>query len=385
MIKTKFTGVYYRLSEGEKMNGRKLDSCFYIAYKKQGRLIWEKAGWSSEGYSPKLASQIRSERLRTIRHGHELPREKAKVPRFSEMAKKYLEWVKENKSRDIEDKGRYENHLKEQLGNKHLSEISSFDVERLKSNLMKKELAPATIKHCLGLIRQIFQKAREWGFYQGDHPLKGVKMPVLNNKRERFLSHEEADLLLKELAAIKGRATHDQALLALHCGLRAGEIFNLKVQDIDFENGLIRILDPKNNENRTAYLNETVREMLESRLRDHKGEYVFSGRGTTGCRIKVVSQTFDLVVKKLGFNEGIEDSRQRVVFHSLRHTFGSWLAIQGTPILTIRELLGHRSLTMTLRYAHLIPDMKRDATLALEANFKQSRNNQKVIPFPAGH
>lgn len=380
MKRTKFIGVYSRKSAGQRMNGGKPDTCFYIAYRKEGHLIWEKTGWASEGYTPKLASEIRSERLRMIRHGQELPKEKAKIPLFSEMARKYLEWAKENKSRDIDDKGRYENHLKDPLGKKRLNEISSFDLERLKSKLTGKGLAPATVKHCLMLVREIFNKARGWGKYQGDHPVKGVKMPTLQNRRERFLSHEEADLLLKELAKSPKGVTHDQALLALHCGLRAGEIFNLRGQDLDFENGLIRIVDPKNKDNRSAFMTEAVKEMLKKRIPKNPGDFVFQER-KTGGRIKIVSQTFDRAVDSLGFNKGVEDTRQRVVFHTLRHTFASWLAIQGTPIISIRDLLGHKSLSMTERYAHLSPDMKRDATLALEASFNASRTGKKVIPL----
>ncbi|MBK7552183.1 MAG: tyrosine-type recombinase/integrase [Syntrophaceae bacterium] len=82
-------------------------------------------------------------------------------------------------------------------------------------------------------------------------------------------------------------------------------------------------------------------------------DFVFQSK--RGEKIKEVSHTFDRVVKDLKINEGIKDPRQKVVFHTLRHTFASWLAIQGTPILTIKELLGHQTLAMTERYSHLSP------------------------------
>jgi len=66
-------------------------------------------------------------------------------------------------------------------------------------------------------------------------------------------------------------------------------------------------------------------------------------------------------VNKLGLNDGVTDPRNKVVFHTLRHTFASWLAIQGTPIYTIKELMGHKTLSMTERYSHLSPDAKREA------------------------
>ena len=106
----------------------------------------------------------------------------------------------------------------------------------------------------------------------------------------------------------------------------------------------------------------------------------FDGRndgihGRYGNQQKSVSNSFDRTVKKLGFNDGVENNAQRVVFHTLRHTFASWLAMQGTPIFTIKELMGHKTLAMTERYAHLIPDHKREAIQKMAAFF----NGKKQI------
>jgi len=379
--RTKFPGVYSRRGIQRKGEHRgKPDTAFDISYKKEGRKIWEKVGWKAEGYSAKLASEVRAERLRMIRHGQELPREKAKVPRLSEMWKIYFDWAGENKTRGgRDDLYLYKNHLKEPLAKKRLNEVTSFDLERLKSNLTRKDLSPASVKHILILVREIYNKAGNWGKYQGPNPVKGVKLPTLSNRRERFLSHDEADLLLNELKAVSP-SVHDQALLSLHCGLRAGEIFNLRGQDLDFQNGLIRIMDPKNKASRTAYMTQAVKEMLKTRLPENPNDLVFADRWH-GEPIKIISKTFDRAIKKLGLNKDVEDPRQKVVFHTLRHTFASWLAIQGTPLLTIKELLGHKTLAMTERYSHLTPDMKKRATLALEESFNASRTGKKVIPL----
>ena len=380
--RTKFPGVYSRHGIQRKDQNRgKLDIAFDISYKKDGRKIWEKVGWGSEGYTPKLAAQVRAERLRMIRHGQELPKERKKVPRFSEESKIYLKWAEENKARPKNDYYLLHIYLWDFFGDKRMNEISSFDLERLKTELTKRELSPAYVKHALVLIRQIYNKAFQWGHYNGGNPIKGVKMPTVSNRRERFLTHEEADLLLKAIAVVS-KSVHDQALLSLHCGLRASEIFNLRGQDLDFQNGLIRIMDPKNKASRTAFMTQAVREILKARLPEDPNELIFKDRWN-GKRIQFVSKTFERAVEKLGFNKGIEDRRQKVVFHTLRHTFGSWLAIQGTPILTIKELMGHKTLAMTERYAHLSPDVKKEATLALEASFEESRNGEKVAPIAA--
>jgi len=241
----------------------------------------------------------------------------------------------------------------------------------MKSEITKDGLSSGSVKHCLVLFRQIFNKAVLWGIYKGDNPIKGVKLPTLQNQRERFLSYEEADKLLDELKGTS-KQLHDMALMSLHCGLRAGEIFNIRGQYLDFENGLINVADPKNKETRKAFMTAAVKEMLLSRKPDSPAGYVFKDTKHAG-KINSVSAAFARAVKRLGLNSGITDSRQKITFHSLRHTFASWLALQGETILTIKDLLGHKTLAMTIRYAHLMPEQKRQATLNLEINFNKKR------------
>lgn len=390
---TKYPGVYERKSN-KRIHNSKADICFDITYKRDCKKIWEKVGWLSEGYSAKIASDLRSNRIRNIRHGDELPKDKQKAPYFKEVAKKYNEWAEKNKTRSgRDDNYLYKNHLSSAFDEKRMDEISTFDLERLKNSLVKDEYAPGTVKHCLVLIRQIFNKAILWGMYKGDNPIKGIKLPNLQNQRERFLKYDEASLLLdelkvdyssrkkseeKNLTEKKDPQLHDMALISLHCGLRAGEIFNLKGQDLNFENNLINISDPKNKENRKAFMTKAVKAALSKRVPESPHEYIFKDR-KHGGKITSISHAFGKTIDKLAFNNGITDRRQMVTFHTLRHTFASWLALQGETILTIKELLGHKTLAMTARYAHLMPEHKRQATLNLEKAFNKNRRIRQVI------
>ena len=114
-----------------------------------------------------------------------------------------------------------------------------------------------------------------------------------------------------------------------------------------------------------------------------------------GSQRRWVSDTFARTVDDLGLNDTgesvintkgvrvplkIEDARQRVVFHSLRHTYASWLVQGGTPLYTVAELMGHTTLEMTKRYSHLAPDSLRKAALSLEGSLDKKAEN--VIPFP---
>ena len=282
---------------------------------------------------------------------------------------KYLQWAAVNKKNGKRiDEYLYRKHLRG-LDGKRLNEISPFDLEDIKTNTLSKGLSPATARHLLVFIGGVFNKAALWDLYKGDNPIKRVQKPSLQNRRERFLKYEEARLLLSELKKVSPQL-HDIALVALHCGLRAGEIFNLKGQDLDFDNQLFHISDPKNRHPRKAYMTEEVKAMLLDRRPPSPSECVFKARA--GGPVKTVSRTFDRVAGTIGLNNGIEDPRYKVVFHTLRHTFASWLALNGETIQTIAELLGHRTLAMTQRYSHLTGDHKKRAVLAMEKLF----NNQ---------
>lgn len=148
------------------------------------------------------------------------------------------------------------------------------------------------------------------------------------------------------------------SLLSLRTGLRFKEITGLKGHDLDFKNDIITVLDSKNGQTDHVYMTPDIREILKG-YNIPPNEYVFKSRN--GERIKEVSDTFERTVKKLGFNEGITDRRQLLTFHSLRHTFASWLALNGEQLKTIQELMRHKTIQMTMKYAHLIPDKKREA------------------------
>jgi integrase len=339
--------------------------------------VWEKIGWLSEGYGAKLASDIRAQRMKQIRHGEELPKEKKKAPFFQDVAEKYFDWGKDNLSEGgLYERNRYDLHLKDVLYGKRMNEITGFELERLKQELKKKNLSDASVKHVLVLFRCIYNKAISWALHDGPNPIKSVKMPVPQNQRERFLTHEEADRILERLKE-KSLLWHDITLIALHTGMRASEVFSLRGHDLDFEQELINVDDTKNKHPRKAFMTAAIKEILMQRKPENTGDLVFINRN--GERITEVSRTFDRTVDELGLNKGITDNRQKVVFHTCRHTFASNLAIQGTPLHVIAELTGHRQMNMVQRYSHLSPDVKRKAIKLMESGFMQPQIEKTLV------
>jgi len=98
-----------------------------------------------------------------------------------------------------------------------------------------------------------------------------------------------------------------------------------------------------------------------------------------GGRIVQISETFNRVVAAQGLNNGVTDPRQKVVFHTLRHTFASWLVEQSVDLYTVKELMGHGTLAMTERYSHLSPDKLRRAVKTLEASMDKTKAGGKVV------
>jgi integrase len=202
-----------------------------------------------------------------------------------------------------------------------------------------------------------------------------VSKPKINNKRERFLSRREAGMLLEELFA-RSQNLHDMALLSLHCGLRAGEIFDLTWGCVDFEIGTILLLDTKSGKNRRAYMTSEVREMLKNKGPGKPNELIF--RDTKGNKIADISNSFARVVEDLGLNAGVSDRRLKVTFHTLRHTHASWHVIDGTDLYTVMKLLGHSTISMTERYSHLGSDSLRKAAEKFDVSLKNTQNEKPI-------
>lgn len=147
--------------------------------------------------------------------------------------------------------------------------------------------------------------------------------------------------------------------------MRAGEIAALTWRHVDFPHGLITVKDPKNGESRQVFMTTGVREMLKRRIEQPKVNFLVFPSGNGKQRVRF-SKIFKRCVDKLKLNNGITDRRDRVVFHTLRHTCCSFLAMQGVLLLTIKGLIGWKTLSQAARYAHLNPNHVRSAVNQLE-------------------
>lgn len=390
-IKTKFLGVRYRQHKTRK-HGVNFDKCFSIRYKVNGKDKEEVAGWSSEGMTAEKAYKILSEIRENIRTGapenslanirqskEEARRKEERQQHMTAQAQLIMEefWnqiyaphatATKTPATIRNERSIYEKWLRPALGSMPVSRLRPSHVEHLLLHVANQGKSAQTARHILALVSQMWNMALLHDIVSGENPCSRVKKPQQDSRRTRFLTPDEASLLLQ---ALKGRSkdTYDAAVLSLFAGLRAGEIHALRWADVNLESGTLYIRDPKNKHSRYAYICAEIMDVLKSRqAEESKAELIFPS--TAGTRRLAVSDSFERTVKALGLNENITDARQKVVFHTLRHTFASWLVQRGTPLYTVAELMGHSSLEMTKRYAHLAPDTVRQAAMGLSGVLK---------------
>jgi integrase len=199
----------------------------------------------------------------------------------------------------------------------------------------------------------------------------------------RYLSISEAETLLAALAA-KSRNLHDMALLSLHVGLRFGEIVALTWSCVNWEGGTLAILNAKTG-SRTAYLTEKAKAILKTRKQGRPDELIFPKRSGKDGVMAQASNVFADTVKELKLNEGVTDRKQKVTFHTLRHSFATHLYESTHDLYLTQRSLGHATSTMTARYAKMSESRLREGAAALEktfaANGKAKADAWQVVNF----
>lgn len=354
----KYAGVYLnKLADG--------DVTYSINYKDaENKKTWFTVGKKSSGITETYAFNKRNEFINKVKLGEEPPsilkKKKINIVSLDSVAiEHYLSKENHNRNNKL-SKRKYEMHVSPMLGNKDIKSITVEDMQKLQA-LKLQEFAPKTVNTILGELSTIFNYAIDKEITVSN-PLKKVKSLKVDNSRERYLTKNE---ILELFEYTKDdEQLHLFILLALTTGARVGAICKITPRDINFDTKTISVLDEKNREKYTAFLgSQKLEKLLKKRVKNLKLDTpVLKENGANLYdQIKLKART---VLDKL-FNENDINIKHRVVIHTLRHTFASQLAINGTPIFTIQKLLNHKDIKMTLRYAKLAPDTGRDSILKL--------------------
>ncbi len=258
---------------------------------------------------------------------------------FIGFSEEYLVYSKVNKRsyrRDITSL----NNLKPFFRDKKLSVITCYLVESYKTK-RSQEVSKATVNRELACLKHMFNMAIKWD-KASLNPVREVKFFKEGPWKMRILSREEEKLLLESAC------DHLKPIIvaALNTGMRRGEIFRLTWDNVDFFNGTITVVETKNGETRIIPMNQLLRETLQQLRMESKTTHVFCGKD--GKPLKDVRTAFETVKKKTGIHS--------LRFHDLRHTFATRLIEKGVDLPTVKKILGHKSINMTLRYIHPVPE-----------------------------
>ncbi len=358
--KTNYTGVFSREHESRRHKG-KPDTCYDICYRLPGdrKLIWEKAGWASEKITAAIASSLRAERIKQSRVGN-LPTETAKLTLDEVFERFRVDYLEVSRKHPGDAVSIYKNRIQPAFGHLPLPLITTAIVDALKKDLA--HLSAQSINHTITLLGQIFRQARTWGIYEGSIPTENVKVPQGDGRRMRFLTQAEAQTLLEALAARSPNLWH-MALVSLYTGLRAGEVFALRWEHVNFTAGTITVMDGKGEQNRVVHMPDQVKNAMLALRAENKGRpgmLVFPKFGEGTDERTEIGSTFHIIVRDCKLNEGITDRRDRIVFHSLRLLAGA-----GRDSALHSAKTHGQTIAMTQRYAHLAPDQGQEAARVL--------------------
>ncbi len=291
---------------------------------------------------------------------------KKEVPKFGDFADEFMLLARvKNKPSEIGSKESILRvHLRPAFGSKKLdqigyAEIQDYAAQKTLAKEKKPGLSKKTVNNHLTVLRRILVVAKKRGLLDVVPEIEWLRAPKPDFD---FLDFDEADRLLK---AADGEWRW-MILIALRTGLRQGELLALRWEDVDLKTGLLRVrqsvtrghvTEPKSGKGRDVPLSDDALSAFKEQ-RHLRGPLVFCDQDgqmlvKTECKWPLWRACQRAGLRRIGW-------------HVLRHSFASHLAMRGVPLKVVQELLGHATMDMTMRYAHLSPNVPREAVKALD-------------------
>lgn len=275
----------------------------------------------------------------------------------------YLEHsTAKNESSSVDSKKQIlRDHIKPTLGEMPLDQISYAVIEDLKHALLGKPLKAKTVNNVLTVLRRLLVLAKKRGEIV---TVPEIEWLPVDDAKFDFFTFDEAPRL-RDAAAGDGE-WRAMILLGLQAGLRQSELLGMHWDDVDTVAGRIvirrarvrgKMKGPKNGKPREIPMSDGVRAALKGQ-KHLRGDFVFCDLDGKPLTKGACKHPLWRACKRAGL--------RRVGWHVLRHTFASHLAMRGVPLKVIQELMGHHDIKMTMRYAHLAPEIARDAVKLLD-------------------
>ena len=317
---------------------KRSNGVWYILYNEGGRTRWKSTGAS-----------LKTDALKKLTEFNELLRSKPKPKTLSQFIMEFLSYAKATYAKptvDIFAIGL--KHLQVISGDCLLTQLSPQHIDRYKSQRLS-SVSPTTVNVEVRGLRAVLNVALRWKLID-DNPFSKVQLIRIAEQPPTFFSKADFQNLI---SVIKENWLKELVVLSVLTGMRRGELINLRWQEIDLQRKLLHIqsnatFKTKQGKQRTLPLSEVAFQLLSARHRLSVCEYVFSLKEEK-VKESFVSHKLKDYIRDAGLNEKLH-------FHSLRHTFASWLVQDGVSLYEVQKLLGHSNIAVTQVYSHLQPE-----------------------------
>lgn len=338
----RYKGVYYRdLKSG--------DRSYYLIMRIDGKQRRVSMGRRSEGITEAFCYQQKAHILNTERYGEEeariLQKRRKSDPTFREM---YDDFIANSSIKP--SSRRVFGYSLRGITFWDRTRVSVDDVLEFQKYMLDR-VKPNTVNARLNMLSAVFSYAIDKESYRHENPVMKVKRSIVDDKRLRYLSRDEVDLLLEEVK--DDEHLHLFTRLALSTGARISTLMQVRAEDV--KGDTVSLQNIKASGHYIGYLDDATKDLLRGRA-----GYVLALDGEE-IRPKEYQYQYrmQLVLDRL-FNEGVAD-QDRVVIHTLRHTTASLMVQRGVPLHVVQKVMDHSTIRSTERYAKLHPDNVRDA------------------------
>lgn len=404
-IKSKFQGVRYREHPTRK-HGLLPDRYYTIFYKLDGKMVQEALGWASESWEEQINGErkranwtekraagvlaelqknqsvgtgprtLKEKRAMQEKTQAILKAESLTLAEFWEQDYQHVLKARIKPASWKKEVSHFQNRINPLMGNKALTSITSVDIERMVDQMRADKLTPRTQQYAVGTFFRIWKLAAKRKLVKiGDNPATAIPVKQVNNARLRILSPEELKSILQHLAA-SDSLTHDITLFCAYTGCRFSEAARLKWEHVDLARNAALLTETKNKDSREIYLEPEIISLLERRIPGRTGEFVFTKKD--GSLLIEPPKSFKAAVDKLGFNKD-RGPRDRITFHSLRHTAATFAARNHIDVKDMQLIFGWKTPSMVFRYVKGNESARRHAMKGLARTL--SGEESKIVPI----
>lgn len=329
------------------------DISYFITYKTNKKTVFKKVGKKSEGINEAKAIELRNQILSEIRHGIDLSQKSIKTLSFQKLADIYFSSNDGHNKSNKKYKQQYELHIKASFGDLPIIKLEDSLIYEFQSLKIAEGLSESTINILVKLIKRIIGFGIKRGVLTYS-PFKNIKLFKVDNSRIRYLNNNEIKMLndlIKDDLVLKLFIK-----IALTTGARAVSVLSLQKKHFSLENRNLLITDFKRNNTYLGYLDNETFELIKNHTNKFMANHFIVSSDGKSYKYQTIYKKLTKILKI--FNEQLSknDRANRVVIHTLRHTFASHLAKSGVSIQKIQKLMNHKDIKQTLKYAKLNPD-----------------------------